>query len=80
MSKIKGLPQEGDEARSMGPANENEMPPAEQRAPQGNNIPKTDGPRLGKGGEYLPAEYEITREITTAKGDTIVCRATVQDR
>jgi hypothetical protein len=59
MAKVNDLPSEAARGGS-----DNESIPAEQRAPEGNRIPKTSGPRVGKAGEYLPAEYK------TAKGNT----------
>lgn len=45
----------GGEAQSIGES-QNESTPAEQRKP-GSNAPKTNGPRKGKNGEFLPAQY-----------------------
>lgn len=44
-------------AQSLGPANQNETTPPEQRRPQGT--PLSDGPTLGKSGEHLPATYKL---------------------
>lgn len=69
------------EAGSIGQADQNATIPAEQRAPEGHNIPKTDGPRIhAPTGAYLPAEYERTRVIPGADGKLQKFTTTRRDR
>jgi hypothetical protein len=68
-------------AGSIGPANLNETTPAEQRSPDGHNIPKTDGPRRHpETNAFLPAEYERTRVIQGVDGKLLKFKSIRRDR
>jgi hypothetical protein len=78
--RMGGLPKMGDDARSEGAADLNETIPAEQRAPKGNQIPKTDGPRMHDTGAYLPAEYPIVASVEQKDGTVVQHKMIRQDR
>lgn len=65
---LPGLPAEGEDARSVGKADQNETITGAERTPQGNNIPETDGPDIDPNGAYRPARYPISHEIETKNG------------
>ena len=52
------LPQEGDDARSVGPADQNESVSAQERSGDPRSE-LSDGPKKGEVGNYLPARYTL---------------------
>lgn len=56
--RIATLPQEGDDARSTGKADQNESVSAVERSGVSRSE-LSDGPKIGASGEYLPAKYKL---------------------
>lgn len=66
--RLARLPQEGDDARSTGKADQNESVSSRERS--GEPLSDvTDGPIIGAAGEYKPARYPQTH--TNDKGVSI---------
>lgn len=80
-SRLGGAPSAaGEDAKSGGKADENATIPAEQRAPQGHNIPKANGPVILDTGAYQPGEYPVSHVVEGKDGSQRTIKMTRQDR
>lgn len=80
MPRIPNLPQMGDDARSVRPADENASTPADQRGGD-TRTPLSSGPNRGKNKEYRPATYALPdREVELKNGKIHVAKRVREDR
>lgn len=54
-----GLPKEGDDARSVGKADQNESVTAKERSGEPLTEEMSSGPKKGETGNLLPARYTL---------------------
>jgi hypothetical protein len=68
------------QAKSVGKADVNVTTSGTDRAPDGDHLPKHDGPQRGTRGEYLPAEYPRSREMLGADNKMVTVSMKRRDR
>jgi hypothetical protein len=68
------------EAKSVGKADINATTSGTDRAPDGDHLPKTEGPRIGTRREFLPAEYPAASTVVNAAGVPVTFAQMRRDR
>lgn len=68
------------EAKSVGKADVNVTTSGADRNPDGDHLPKTEGPVRGERHEFLPAEYPRSRQMLGADGKIVTIEMKRRDR